>query len=292
MQSKKIKILAAAALLAVFALSSQAGEGIFGWVYTLDLQPKGKAEFEQRANWNHQQNGEYNDVRMKSEIEYGLTDNIQLGGYINFQYVNAYQNDRFHETGGALIPESINTSNRYRNFRYDSASVEAIWRIMNPVTDSFGLGIYVEPEIGPNIKELEARLLLQKNLIDDRLILAANLAFVTERDSVANKQNPEKASHFDLLLGASYRFASNWSAGFDYRYHNDFAGYFYQEVTQHAHFIGPNLHYANANWWATAAMRHQLGGTCHNAGELECANGYVLDDHGHDELILKVGIPF
>ena len=292
MQFKVIKLVFCTLLLTTFTLPSYAGEGVFGWIYTLDLQPKGKAEFEQRANWNHQQNGEYNDVRMRSEIEYGLTDNTQIGGYLNFQYVNAFQNDRFHQTAGALIPENINIDNRYSKFRYDSLSLEAIWRIMNPVTDSFGLGIYIEPEIGPKINELEARILLQKNLIDDRLILASNLVFVTEKDSVANKQNPEKASHFDLLLGASYRFAPKWSAGFDYRYHNDYAGYFYQQVTQHAHFIGPNLHYANADWWTTVALRHQLSGTCHNAGELECANGYVLDDHGRDELIVKVGIPF
>ena len=32
-----------------------AGEGVFGWIYTLDLQPKGKLEFEQRLQLNQQQ---------------------------------------------------------------------------------------------------------------------------------------------------------------------------------------------------------------------------------------------
>lgn len=277
--------------LCLVSNSAYAGEGIFGWIYTLDLQPKGKYEFEQRAQWNHKQKGDYDNVKLRSEIEYGLTDSIQIGGYLNYDYVNAYQNDKFGETAGSDISESIDPSQRYRRFRFDSVSLETIWRITNPLTDPIGIGIYLEPEIGPDIKELEARLLLQKNFIDDRLIVASNLVFTTEKDEVASKINPEKASHFDLLAGASYHFADNWNAGFDYRYHNDYAGYFYQSVTQHAHFIGPNVHYATTNWWATVAWRHQIGGTCHNAGVDECNNGYVNDDHGREEFMFKFGIP-
>jgi opacity protein-like surface antigen len=287
----KLKFL----VLVVSLMSSSsafAGEGLFGWIYTLDLQPKGKYEFEQRAQLNHKQNGAYDNLKLRTEIEYGLTDNIQLGGYVNSNYINANQNDKFGATAGGDIPESINTNKRYRHSRVESVSFETIWRITNPVVDPIGIGLYIEPEIGPYIKELEARLLLQKNLLDDRLILASNLVFTTEKDSYMSQENPEKASHFDLLAGASYRFASNWNAGFDYRFHNDYAGYFYQSSTQHAHFIGPNLHYANEKWWVTAAWRHQISGTCKNAGVDECANGFVMDDHGREEFMLKFGMPF
>ncbi|WP_231968424.1 hypothetical protein [Polynucleobacter necessarius] len=34
---------------------AHAGEGAFGWIYTLDLQPKGKWEFEQRLQLNQTQ---------------------------------------------------------------------------------------------------------------------------------------------------------------------------------------------------------------------------------------------
>jgi len=36
-------------------MPAQAGEGAFGWVYTLDLQPKGTAEFEQKVDVTHGQ---------------------------------------------------------------------------------------------------------------------------------------------------------------------------------------------------------------------------------------------
>ena len=43
----------------------------------------------------------------------------------------------------------------------------------------------------------------------------------------------------DLLYGVSYRFASNWSAGIEGRWHHDSDGYFYNTHTQTANFIGP-----------------------------------------------------
>lgn len=280
--------------LGLFMLSIQtasAGEALFGWVYTLDIQPKGKYEFAQHTQWNHKQKGDYDNVFLRSELEYGLTDNIQIAGYANFDYIKATRNDRNGETAGSKIPEAIDLTKGYSKFRYDSVSFETLWRIMNPYTDIIGVGLYVEPTLGYDSKSIETRLIVQKNYIDDKLILAANFQFETEKDEIATNSTPEKASHFDILAGASYRFAPNWSGGFDYRYHNDFSGYFYQESTQHAHFIGPNIHYGTTNWWATLALRHQLHGDCHGVGSGECAGGRVLDDHGRDELMFKFGIP-
>lgn len=287
------QFLKSGAVIVALLLSQAAcaGESLFGWVYTLDIVPKGKYEIAQHAQWNHKQKGDYDNVFLRSELEYGLTDDIQIAGYVNLDYINAKRNDRNGETAGSKIPESIDVTKRYSKFRYDSVSGELLWRVMNPYTDVIGVGIYIEPTWGYDSKALETRLILQKNMIDDKLVLAANFQFETERDEIATNSEPEKASHFDILVGASYRFAPNWSAGFDYRYHNDFSGYFYQESTQHAHFIGPNIHYGTTNWWGTLALRHQTHGSCHGVGAGECADGRVLDDHGRDELILKVGFP-
>ena len=59
-----IKRLITFCLLIATALSfsfAYAGEGAFGWIYTLDLQPQAKWEFEQRLQLNQQQAaGDYN----------------------------------------------------------------------------------------------------------------------------------------------------------------------------------------------------------------------------------------
>ncbi len=97
----------------------------------------------------------------------------------------------------------------------------------------------------------------------------------------------------DLLLGASYRVANNWTAGLEYRFHNDFDGYGFNTQTQRAHFIGPNVHYATKDWWFTAAWRYQPNGlsTCWEPGAAECSSGRVWDSHSKNEFILKVGRP-
>jgi len=185
MNINRVVLLALGALVFI-SPAVQAGEGNFGWIYTLDLQPKGSYEFEQRMQWNHRQEaGRYEDFDMRSEIEYGLSDNLQIAGYVNTNYVNANQNDRFGETAGSRIPESIDTSKSYSKFRYESVAAELIWRITNPYTDWIGIGVYFEPTLGYDNKSFEYRLLLQKNLMDDKLILASNLVFETERDEVA-----------------------------------------------------------------------------------------------------------
>ena len=60
--------LLAAALHFSFA---HAGEGVFGWIYTLDLQPKGKLEFEQRLQLNKAQAaGTYDAWTARTDLQY------------------------------------------------------------------------------------------------------------------------------------------------------------------------------------------------------------------------------
>ncbi|MDP0941854.1 hypothetical protein, partial [Klebsiella quasipneumoniae] len=74
---------------------------------------------------------------------------------------------------------------RYRKTRFETVSLEAIYQLMNPVTDPIGLALYIEPELGPRERDLEWRIILQKNWLDDRLIFAANILGAHERDKTA-----------------------------------------------------------------------------------------------------------
>jgi hypothetical protein len=277
-----------------------AGEGVFGWIYTLDLQPKGSLEFEQRLQLNQQQAaGTYEAWTARTEREYGLTNDLQIAGYINSYYTNASQNytnpeacgDSASCTAGYGVPESHDPASPYRKSGIEGGSLEAIYRITNPVTSPVGIGLYLEPTIGKNKNEIEARLLLQSNFIDDRLILAGNVVVANEQlKFVGNGNVPE--SMLDILLGASYRFAPKWSAGVEARFHNDYSSYNLQNQVQKATFVGPNVHYATKDWWVTGAWRYQLkGNTCMGDGTAECSNARVWDSHSVNEFIVKVGFP-
>ena len=301
-QSVKKSALFSILLSAVLQGSiAHAGEGAFGWIYTLDLQPKGELEFEQRLQLTKQQaTGSYNAWVSRSELEYGVTNDLQIAGYVNSYYVNANQNYTNPEgcgdgptcTSGQPVPVGTwDPAAPYRKSGIEGISLEAIYRITNPVTDPIGIGLYLEPTIGRNKNELAARLLLQSNFIDDKLILAGNVVAANEQLKFTPDGNTPE-SMLDILVGASYRFAPKWSAGVEARYHTDYSSYNLQNQTQQATFIGPNLHYASEDWWFTAAWRHQIkGGTCMGAGTAECSDGRVWDSQGVNEFMFKVGFP-
>lgn len=283
------------------ATTVQAGEGIFGYVYSLDTQPRGKFEFEQRIDVTHgQATGSYNLGQYRSELEYGLTDDIQIAGYLNaysIQAKNNYTNPEMCEnkipcTAGFGVPTSAHDKGGYNKFEVDGASMELVWRILNPVTSPVGVGLYVEPTLGRFEDSLEWRLLLQSNYLDDRLIFALNFLYEPEKEKYDSEVI--RNSMGDILYGVSYRFAPNWSGGIEGRFHTDHDGYYFDKHTQTANFIGPTLHYADKNWWATATWRYQIDGKCYNDGTADCQPGYdlVSDNHGRNQFMLKFGIPF
>jgi len=75
------------------AFSAQADEPVFGYIYTTDLNPKGTTQFEQKIDDRYgQAHGNYNNIKMQSEIEHGVTDNFQAALYVNYSHINAKNN--------------------------------------------------------------------------------------------------------------------------------------------------------------------------------------------------------
>jgi len=296
---RAIRSCAAGLLGLTLASAALAGEGVFGFVYTLDLQPKGKFEFEQRVDTTHGQAvGSYNLTMLRSELEYGLTNDLQIAGYLNAVRVESNNNYLSPETcttipctAGFGVPSSRNTQDPYNRKRIDGASAEIVWRITNPVTSPVGVGLYFEPTYGQLEDELEYRLLLQSNFLDDRLIFVLNPLVEQEKEKYAGDGQIIRNTMLDLLYGASYRFADNWSAGIEGRWHHDSDGYFYNTHTQTANFIGPSVHYAAKDFWTTLTWRRQISGRCYADGTADCSLGKVWDNHGRNQYVLKVGIP-
>ena len=267
------------------------------------MQPKGKFELEQRVDVTHRQAvGTYDLGQYRTEIEYGVSNDLQLGAYVNVFSIHAARNYLNPEmcqnqvpcTAGFGVPSTAHDTNSYHRTEVDGGSLEAIWRLTNPVTSPVGVGLYLEPTFGKLEDSLEVRLLLQSNFLDDRLIFAANLVYEPEKEKYDPAGGIIRNSMGDILYGASYRFAPSWSAGAEGRFHTDHDGYYWNKRTQIANFIGPTLHYAAQKWWGTAAWRHQLNGRCFADGTADCMQGYnkVWDNHGRDQFVLKIGYLF
>jgi hypothetical protein len=151
-------------------------------------------------------------------------------------------------------------------------SGELIYRVLSPYIDPVGLALYVEPTIGPQLRELETRIILQKNFLDDRLVFAFNATLMQEErflhaDPSAPPGTEEATDHWDkesdvnFAIAGSYRFAANWSAGLELQNEREWAGFnpfASGKLTNVGYYFGPTLHYAGEHVFATLTLLGQL----------------------------------
>src|ERR1700693_5828056 len=85
---------------------------------------------------------------------------------------------------------------------FDGVAGEIVYQAMNVYFDPIGLGFLVSPGIGRNSRNVEAKVLLQKNFFNDRLRAVLNVGgeFGTERE--AGTWNDVSALTFDA--GTAY----------------------------------------------------------------------------------------
>jgi hypothetical protein len=288
------------------AWTAQSYGAVFAWTYTTDVASKGEVEFEQwvTARWE-KEHGSYNVIDFREEFEYGVTDNFQIALYLNHHYVYANSDvpveDPAHpanrlrgvyETGGEDVRARHNPATPFDDYRFESVSFEAIYRLLSPDKDPIGLAMYFEPTLGDDDKELEWKVILQKNWVEDRLVWALNLDYELEFEKAANGY--ERDGVFEWFTGISYRFARNWSAGLEFWNHHKFA-----DATVHEHsayFVGPTIHYGGERWWATLGFLHQLPigeALTKDNQEFAAHDGYIFgDEHEKYYVRLRVGLDF
>jgi len=264
--------LAVGIVAAGLAAGARADEPLFGYVYTTDLLPKGKWEVEQWVTDREgQAYGHFHHIHFSTELEYGLEDNLQVAFYVNSQYADESSNSVRRLTEGIEIPWNHDPAKPYSAWGFDGFSAEVVYRVMSPYLDPVGLAFYVEPEISSTDSGLELRAIVQKNFLDDRLVLAGNFWVEFEREAGSNLVVPgsmdipdgakDEATMAEFDLGASWRFMPNWSIGLEFRNHNEYAGWTLNHSHQDhtAFFLGPNIHYGGERWFFTLSALRQIG---------------------------------
>jgi hypothetical protein len=311
-------------LLAVLALGSfaplvHAGEELFPETYLADTLPKGVFEVEQGTTYREgKSEGTYQLWESRTEIEYGVTDKWLIAGYVNGYSVEA-QNDNsaasrvaFTSGGGdgdeisgggpgtfgAYVPNASKLpipAAKYKKTDYDSVSFETIYRILSPYTDPVGLAAYFEYTQGPNGRELEFKALLQKNYLEDRLVLAANAVIEVERNEY-NDINVEKETEYELTGGASYRFAENWRAGAEMRNIRGYNGHSFDsdDRSYSVWYAGPQVSYTAMRFFATLGYQRQLpwAQAYDSAAKLEQVSGLNYKEFEANFMRLKFGVNF
>ena len=153
--------------------------------------------------------------------------------------------------------------------------------------------VYVEPSYGKFVNELETKVILQKNFLDDRLVLGYNLTLAPEwekksGDSAADPASPNSGREPRRSPSSCTRSASptvsrpDGPRRLEVRNHHEYAGHSLKSSNREftAWNAGPTVHYANKSWWVTATWLPQLkAGHCYTADQCaETSNHRNLND--------------
>lgn len=295
--------VALAAALSILSFAASAEEAMFGYVYTTDLLPQDGKEIEQWMTWRHQKlGGVYDQIENRTEVEYGLNDRLQVGLYANYNWTQAFHNGPF---GATTPPEQfadyqVGPNDHLNASRFVGVSGEAIYRILSPYLDAFGLAVYSEPTIGQNFREIENRIILQKNFFDDLLTIAFNFTYAPEWRYLATDADPtvsawQEETDVNLGLAASYRFIENWSAGFEFLNEREYNSFLFNHESNSGYYFGPNIHFGGERLFVTLTTLWQMPWASSHADTVPGAlsSGYILDnDFERFRLRVKVGYTF
>ncbi len=279
------------ALIAATLTTASADENLFGYSYGAETLPKGKWEV---YSWTTARldkgPGNYTAIDFKQEIEYGVTDRFQVSFYFN---------ERYHDYSGGSIEEDGEARNLNR-FSYSGNQLALKYNVLSPYKDALGLAFYVEPgyalvtgSAGEDVLawELETKVILQKNFLEDQLVTTFNITteFEWEKPRPSGGAAYETEFVFEATGGIAYRVASNWFVGVEARYQTAFPDMNISNQESWAFFAGPTVHYGRERWWATLTWLPQIVGDSPGSAR---SNQFDLDHHERNEIRLKVGFNF
>lgn len=313
-----ITSFASAGLLACSLIPNASAEENL-WIYTrnTDTRPQGSWEFKLSDVLRiGKDSGHYYFNDLRPEIEYGVTDRLTLGAEL-FIFTHDYSVD--DPELNPMFETQGEEGGSFSDTQYGGFELSAKYNILSPYKDWFGLSVGVGYERrdvyrldGAEIDQdsYVATLFLQKNFLDDRLTFAANAKMELERRKSPGVLEEEIA--FDLSGGVSYRFAPRWFVGFETRYQSDFLnpeedGVQEEGVTgsqfdindftvgkqyQWGLYMGPTLHYADKDWWATLGVLYQVAGGGDSSRNPSISGGKNWDEHERFHIGLTFGYEF
>lgn len=308
------RLCAVVAILLTQGLSGSnafADEHLFNLAYTSEVLPKGGMEFQQliASRWDKGM-GSYLANDLETEIEYGITDRLQISGYLLTQ--NIHIKDAFpHEAVDDGLGNISEGDRLYpnRNFTgFSGLKAQLKYNVLSPyLNDGWGLSFTVEPQYKARFKvdgsktrayEVEAGVQVQKNFLDDQLITTFN-SYITQEYRVLLEDNGtvEHEREWSNFIAATYRVAPNWYVGLETRHHMDVlkdpdTGRY--KKNQYSWYVGPTVHYTTKAWWATVGYYRQImGNPTYATPAFDGVDSNLhLDENEKNELRVRVGFDF
>lgn len=173
-----------------------------------------------------------NEFDFRHEFEYGITDRLQMSLYFADWHINDHPDgdDRAH---------------------YEDAALEMIYRFSDPVTDFVGSAVYGEIRGGPELVELEGKILLQKNF--GKWIIAYNAVL---EGSWIGEHLEERKGEFSQTAGVSYEIDPRFTVGAEALHEIGIPNW--DKTEKSVLWAGPNASVRFGHWYVTATALARL----------------------------------
>lgn len=222
--------------LACGVLPTAASERHFGFSYESAVLQAGQKELETYSDYRFGRDSYYSALDQRVEFEMGLGGGVQTSLYLNFTQ--------------EMLDDG--TGNISSSFLADGVSNEWKFKLMDNVTDDFGLGLYVENGFKPDEYELETKVILDKQM--GEWLWTFNLTNEPEFHYI------DRTGGFSVIpsLGIGYFLApERFLVGVEAQNLN-----FWHDTSKPTTLsilsAGPVLSYTAPDWWATVTFLPQL----------------------------------
>ncbi len=203
------------------------------WLYDTRTMTAGEVEYEQWVTWktNKRSDANYDEFRFRHEIEWGVTDEIQMAVY--------FADWRHKET-----------STDSRTYFHDVA-VEGIFQLQAPTPDQLGAALYGEIKYGDDFLELEGKLLLETE--NDQFTFLYNLTLEAEWEG---ENLDEDKGVLANAIALTYQPEPSLTIGVQAIWEIEFPEW--QEQGDDVVSIGPSFSWQNDGWWLSVSPLFQV----------------------------------
>jgi hypothetical protein len=258
-------------------------EHLFGFTEGSDIGQAGETELETDSIGRFgKREGSYNAAATSFEAKFTLSDSVMIAPSATVAYYDI-----------AGVPELDNR----RQGRLQDLSLELRYRLLNRERAPFGLTFLIDPGLGftDEVSGARARqygaefkMLVDRELVRDRLYAALNLVYIPEVAHVFGTNSTERDSTLGGYLAITGQIGPSLFLGAEARYLEHYEGAALNHFAGRAVYLGPTLYTGlGGRWWLSAAWNFQVSGRAADVpGALD------LNNFERYQAKLRIGVSF
>jgi len=221
----------------------QAQDRIFNYIYQSGVLSGGERELEIWTTYHSGRESYYRGLDARAEFEMGLARHLQTAFYLNYS-----------SKATEVSADTISVLEKENPFSFSN---EWKFKLSDASASSIGSALYGELTVGTTDIELEARVILDKQI--GRITQAFNLIFEPEWEwKAASAEVAAKTEYkFELCYGLGVHMGKGWSLGAEIRNPNVVAD---NKWSNCAIYAGPVISYASGAFWINLTLMPQVAG--------------------------------